>query len=413
MKKFILIVCIMLLATTMLVGCGKTQTIEESTDVLALDWEEVVKESKGKIVNIHMWGGDDLVNRYMDEWVAPRLKESYDIELNRVPINDAKDMINKLLTEKEVDRTKGSIDIFWINGENFKISKENNLLWGSFADKLPNYNTYVDKDVLDLKYDFGEETKGMEAPWGKAQFVFIYDESKIKNPPKSMEVLKEWVKENPGKFTYPAPPDFTGSAFIRHGLFETTGGYKKYLKKLNQEEFKNEASPLWNYLNEIKPYLWREGKTYPESIAKLDRLYENGEVWMSLSYNPVHAASKIEMGQFPQNTKTFVLDQGTLANTHYLSIPFNATQKAGAMVVINFLLSPEAQMKKFDPKYWGDGSVLSYDKLSEKDQKSFDQVDRGGATLSQEVLEKNRIPEISAEYVHEIEKGWMENVVKK
>jgi putative spermidine/putrescine transport system substrate-binding protein len=413
MKKMIAGLCSMILMVTILVGCTKTQDAKISTDLFDVNWEEIVKESKGKTVNIHMWGGDDSVNRYMDEWVAPRLKETYNIELNRVPINDAKDMINKLLTEKEVGKTNGSIDIFWINGVNFKISKENDLLWDSFVDKLPNYNTYVDKDALDIQYDFGEEIKGMEAPWGKSQFVFIYDESKIKNPPKSMEELKNWVTENPGKFTYPAPPDFTGSAFVRHALFETTGGYKQYLTKMNQEAFKNQSRQLWDYLNQIKPYLWRKGKTYPESIAKLDRLYENGEVWMSLSYNPVHAASKIKLGQFAKTTKTFLLDQGTLANTHYLSIPFNATQKAGAMVVIDFLLSPEAQMKKFDPKYWGDGAVLSYDKLSNDEKKSFREIDRGEVTLSQEILEKNRIPEISAEYVHEIEKGWMENVVKK
>ncbi|WZL73346.1 ABC transporter substrate-binding protein [Clostridiaceae bacterium 35-E11] len=413
MKKWIVTVLIFIFSLSIITGCGKSETEEESADLLDVQWKDIVAESKGQTVNMYMWGGDDAVNRYMDEWIAPRLKETFDITLNRVPINDAKDMINKLLTEKEVNKSEGSMDIFWINGENFKLAKENNLLWRAFAEKLPNYNDYVNKDAKEIQYDFGEATEGLEIPWGKSQFVFIYDTEKIKTPPKSMEALKEFVKENPGKFTYPAPPDFTGSAFIRHALFETTGGYEQYLAPLNKDKFQIQAESLWEYLNEIKPYLWREGKTYPESSAKLDQLYENGEVWMTMSYNPVHAARKVKTGQFSPTTKTFVLDRGTLANTHYLSIPFNATHKAGAMVAINFMLSPAAQMTKFDPAHWGDGMALSADKLSAEDQKALNNIDRGEATLSPQVLERHRIPEISGVYVNQIEKGWMEHVAKE
>ncbi|MTI65338.1 MAG: ABC transporter substrate-binding protein, partial [Firmicutes bacterium] len=279
MKKRLSILLIIIITIFSIVGCSENET--KKKDLMKENWDSIVKKAKGETVNIHMWGGNEPVNRYIDKWVSPQLKEQFDITLNRVPINDAKDMINKLLTEKEVNKTNGSIDIFWINGENFKNSKDNGLLWGSFAEKLPNYNKYVDKNAEDIKYDFGELTEGMEVPWGKAQFVLIYDSEKIKNPPTNMVKLKEWVKKNKGKFTYPAPPDFTGSAFIRQVLYEATGGYEKYLQSMNTNEFIKEAKPLWNYLNEIKPFLWREGKTYPESSGKLDRLYGNGEVWMT------------------------------------------------------------------------------------------------------------------------------------
>jgi putative spermidine/putrescine transport system substrate-binding protein len=39
-------------------------------------------------------------------------------------------------------------------------------------------------------------------------------------------------------------------------------------------------------------------------------------------------------------------------------------------------------------------------------------IDRGPATLSQEELSSHRIPEISAEYVQWLERGWLENVAK-
>ncbi|GKT19735.1 ABC transporter substrate-binding protein, partial [Aduncisulcus paluster] len=118
----------------------------------------------------------------MDNFIAPRLKEKYNITLNRVPISDARDMINKLITEKEVDKKDGSIDVMWINGENFALSKENDLLLGAYADQLPNYNALVDTTAKDITYDFGLSTDNMEVPWGKSQFVFVYDSAKIDTP---------------------------------------------------------------------------------------------------------------------------------------------------------------------------------------------------------------------------------------
>lgn len=365
-----------------------------------------------KTVTIYMWGGSDSINEYMDKWVATKLKEEMGIDLKRVPINSPKDIINKLITEKQAGKNSGSADIIWMNGENFKLAKENNVLYGPFTDKLSNFQKYYDANSSDIKYDFGEETNGMEAPWGKVQFTYIYDSNKVKEPPRSFEELKEWVKKNPGKFTYPSSSDFTGSAFIRQGLFETCGGYDKYLQSMSEAELAEASKPLWNYLNEIKPYLWEEGKTYPESLSKLDQLYSNGEVWITMGYDEARASNEITKGTFPASTKTMVFDKGTLANTHFLTIPFNSPNKEGAQETIDFLLSPKAQIAKFDPKNWGDGLALDFSKLSEAEKNQIKAINRGEATISVSELESHRVPEIKAFYVNFLEKGWKENVSK-
>jgi putative spermidine/putrescine transport system substrate-binding protein len=231
-----------------IVGCAHQQTMPNpSTDLLKSTWSEATQQAKGTTVSIYMWGGSDSINRYMDEWVAPRLKKETGVTLKRVPINDTKDIINKLWTEKQAGKERGSVDIIWINGENFKTAKDQGLLWGPFAEKLPNVQRYIDMKSADIRLDFGEETNNLEAPWGKAQFVFVYDQNKVQNPPKSMKELKEWIKKNPGKFTYPAPPDFTGSAFIRQALYETAGGYQQVLS-VDEKGLDQKSSELWTFL---------------------------------------------------------------------------------------------------------------------------------------------------------------------
>ena len=393
---------------------NKTDEVaSEEKEISSLEWSEVLEKAKGQVVDIHMWGGSEYVNSYMDDYVAKELKDKYDITLNRVPVTDIRDVINKLLVEKEEDKTDGTVDLLWLNGENFKLAKENDILYGELTSLIPNYIKYVNLNAEDLNYDFGYKTEGYEIPFGKAQFVMVYNSEKIANPPKSMEDLKTWIKENPGRFTYPSPPDFTGSACVRNVMYETSGGYEKYLDDMSNEEFNENTAPLWAYLNDIEENLWRNGETYPASSAILDQLFASGEVDMTMSYNPVHASNMIASGSFPESTRSFVFDNGSLSNTHYLSMPFNCVDEEASVVVLDFLLSPEAQAMKNNPEYWGDFTVLDFEKLNDDEKLLFEELDLGKATLSTEELASKRLPEISSEYVNKLEKGWLEEVVKK
>ncbi len=159
---------------------------------------------------------------------------------------------------------------------------------------------------------------------GRAQFVFTYDSAKVPTPPKSFKALEEYLKANPGKFTCAAPPDFTGSVLVRHVLYETTGGWQQYGSAFSEQVYKEKSPAVWEYLNRIKPLLWQKGATYPEANTKLDQLFVDGEVTFAMSYSPTSAAVNIASGKWPKTARTFYLDAGTIANTSYVAIPFNA-----------------------------------------------------------------------------------------
>lgn len=412
----LLFIAIIILAL-ILSACAQSQDTSEvitAADLPSTSWDSILQQADGQTVNLYMWGGSDQINRYISDWAAKRLLEEANVTLRLIPMNDTRDILNQLLAQKQATvENNGTIDIMWINGENFKIAKENELLWGSFAGKLPNAQAYIDLESPDIAYDFGLSTEGMEAPWGKAQFVFVYDSERFTDPPTSIVALKEWVQQNPGQFTYPAPPEFNGSAFVRHVMFELTGGHEQYLEAMEPEEFLSKLEPVWAYLNEIKPYLWREGATYPESLSRLDSLYADGEVWMTLGFNSARAASMVENGIFQASTRTFVLDQGTITNHHYLAIPYNAPNPAGALVAINFLLSPEAQIQKYDPLHWGEDMALDANKLSGADQAKLAAIELGPAVLPPEVLSAHQLPEIHSSLVDLLEKSWIEHVAKQ
>lgn len=410
MKK-LAIYFILLLFLFSLVGCssngqGSTKSLEEKT------WKEIVETARGTTVNFYGWGGDQRVNQWIDEILAPSLKEKYNVKVNRVGMN-IDDILNKLLGEKQVDKKNGSIDVVWINGENFYTAKKNGLLYGPFTKKLANFNKYIDKDSHDANYDFGFLIDGYEAPYGKAQLVFIYDSAKLSNVPRNYQELLKLAKENPGKITYPAPPDFTGSAFIRNMICDIVGFENIKDIEPDKEKVKEAIAPAIEYLKELKPYLWMKGEAYPATVAQLNNLFADGEILLGMSYTPYLAAGKIQTGDFPETTDTFVFENGNIGNTHFLAIPFNSPNKEGAMVFINHVLSVEMQASKYDPNNWGDLPVLDSSKLNEEEKKVFENIKLGKGALPQETLLSHRIPELPADVIPIIEEIWMENIPKK
>jgi putative spermidine/putrescine transport system substrate-binding protein len=381
--------------------------------VSSMSWEEIVAEADGQEVFFYMWGGSDAINQFVQGYIGERVEENFGITLEMVPVTDASVFVNKVLGEKQAGRTEdGSVDLMWINGENFRAMKEADLLFGPYADMLPNMD-YVDTSNPVIEFDFGYPVEGYESPYGGAQFVMVYDSARFADPPRSLSELFAWARENPGRFTYPAPPDFNGSAFVRHVFYHAAGGYEQFQGPFDQELFDQVASRAWEMLNEIEPFLWREGETYPETRTQLQGMFANGEVDFDMDYNPRYAANLILQGRYPQSARTFVFEDGTLTNTHYVAIPFNSSHKAAAMVVANVILEPATQLEKTKPEVWGDPTVLSIDKLPEEWQRRFENLPRSEAVLEPEVLQEHRVPEPQAGWIEAIEEGWRANVLQK
>lgn len=369
-------------------------------------WQDTIEEAKGETVYFNAWGGADNINAYI-QWAAKRIKDEYGVTLKHVKLTDTSDAVSRVLAEKTANKhNKGSVDLIWINGENFRAMKDNNLLFGPFSHDLPNYANYVDENARQsLTQDFGTLVEGMESPWGMAQIVFLYDTATLNNPPKSMQALLEYAKANPGRITYPEPPQYLGVTFLKQALYETSLDKEALSQPANTVDFDVITAPLWKYLDELHQVAWRSGQNFPSSAEEMMRLLDDQEIDIAINFDVSGASVQIDQGNLPDTVRTYVFDKGTIGNTHFLAIPYNSNVKAGAQVVTNFLLSPEAQIYKQTPTVWGDLSVLSYDKLSLEDQNKFDNLPRGIATLSIEEL-GTTLPEPHSSWVEALEKEW-------
>jgi putative spermidine/putrescine transport system substrate-binding protein len=377
-----------------------------------MSWPEIEARAKDQTVDWFMWGGFPSTNAYVNGYVAPRVKELYGITLRQVPVKDIAEVVGKLLAEKQAGKTAGGeVDLMWINGENFRTTKRHRLLHGPFADLLPNQKL-VNWDKPSVKNDFGEPVEGLESPWGSAQVVMIYDSKRTPAPPKTVAALLDWARKNPGRFTYPAPPDFTGSVFVRHVFYHAAGDVTGWQGPLDEGRFEAAAGATYKLLRDLAPFLWRQGQTYPENPIRLSQLLADGEVDFAISYHPAEASKMILDGLYPATVRTYVFAEGTIANTHFVAIPFNAADKEGAMVVADFLISPEAQLKKADASVWGDFPAIDIGRLEPEWQARFAALPRGVATLPNDVLQQHQLPEPPAEILMRLEKGWDQHVLK-
>lgn len=362
----------------------------------AQSWQSIQQQASGQTVWFNAWGGDEAVNRYLD-WVSGEVKTHYAINLKIVHLADAADAVKRIQTEQAAGRSRnGSVDLLWVNGENFRTLKEANLLLTGWAQTLPNWR-YVDtrKPVTE---DFALPTEGAESPWGGAQLTFFARKSSMPTPPADPRALLVYAQQHPGKVSYPRPPDFTGTAFLEQLLLALTA-HPEALKKAPDNTFAQVTAPLWRYLDTLHPLLWREGNDFPPSPARMDTLLASGSLNLSLTFNPAHAQQKVASGELPADSYSFGFSRGMIGNVHFVAIPANASASAGAKVVANFLLSPQAQIRKADPAVWGDPSVLDGEKLpatAAKQLRAFTPSD------TPDVL-----PEPHAAWVNALEQEWL------
>lgn len=353
-----------------------------SRKALAAEWDGILSEAKGQTVYWHAWGGDPKINDFIT-WIGEKASERHGVTLEHVKLASTADAVARVLAEQQAGQTEGgAVDLIWINGENFAAMKAQGLLFGPFAEDLPNWPLVDVAGKPATVTDFTLPTEGFESPWALAQLVFEYDTERLKTPPQDIVSLKEWSASNPGRFTYPQPPDYLGTTFLKQVLYGVMDDPSVLQSPVDDATYDAQVAPLWAYLDALHPTLWRAAQAFPQNEPALGQLLADGEIDISFAFNPGRASAEIAAGNLPDTVRTFVLQGGTIGNASFVAIPFNAAHRAGAMVIANLILDPEVQARAQDPNILGFQTVLDLQSLAPEDRARFDALDLGVATLA-------------------------------
>lgn len=349
---------------------------------LAADWDATLAAAKGQTVYWHAWGGDPKINDFI-AFIGAQAKDLYGVTVEHVKLADTGDAVAAVLAEQQAGKTTGgAVDMIWINGANFAAMKAQGLLHGPFATGLPNWGLVDVAGKPAVVTDFTLPTEGYESPWAMAQLVFEHDSARLPTPPKSMNELATFVAENPGRFTYPQPPDYLGTTFLKQALYGVIADPALLQAPVDPATYDVTTAPLWTLLDSMHPGLWRAGKAFPQNEPALGQLLADAEIDISFAFNPGRASAEIAAGTLPDTVRTFVLDGGTIGNASFVAIPFNSSAAAGAEVIANLILDPAVQARAQDPAVLGFLTVLNVAALPAEDAARFGDLDLGVATLS-------------------------------
>lgn len=397
-----------LLLVLLVPGCWSASpaVIEPAPD---LPWDQLLVQARGQTVRIAMWDGDPMINAYMRDEIAPELERKYGIRLQVVGLFGA-GIVNRLMVEREAGRQQGDLDVVWINGETFYQLRQIDALYGPFTDRLPN-GSGIDWRNPFIASDFQQPIEGFECPWGNVQFVMISHRERVPVPPRTIEELEAWVRAHPGRFTL--DQSFTGMTFLKCLLAELAGGQDSLDGPFDEGEYLAVSKKLWTRLRQMQPDFWRRGETFPESVAQLHQLFANNEVDFTMSNNDGEVDNKVLQGVLPEAAFGYLWRSGTIRNTHYLGIPRNATRKAAALVLINHLISPEAQWRKALPAVWGDGTVLDESRLATPWKERFRELEGRTRVPPRAELEQDALLEPAPEVMLRLHADFRREIIER
>lgn len=67
--------------------------------------------------------------------------------------------------------------------------------------------------------------------------MFIHDEQTLHNPPKSFSEMLSYAKAFPNRLTYPRPPEFHGTSFIKALLIELSNNAPELQQPVTDDTF--------------------------------------------------------------------------------------------------------------------------------------------------------------------------------
>jgi putative spermidine/putrescine transport system substrate-binding protein len=194
----------------------------------------------------------------------------------------------------------------------------------------------VPKDAFDRYQGFG-------IPYRASSVILAYNSADVKDPPKTLDDVLNWVKNNDGKFTY-NPPDKGGSggAFVERVL---ALGIPQDQYQFFQTQYDESKESLWEQgwqvLKDLNPHIYNNG-FYPQGNVPVLQTLGKGSISMAPVWSD-QSLSYLDQKLLPPEVKLVQIDPPFAGSAAYLGIPADSKYKDVLYEFLNWLLTPEPQ----------------------------------------------------------------------
>jgi putative spermidine/putrescine transport system substrate-binding protein len=358
-----------------------------------------------------MFGGDDELNGYVNGYVKTELAE-LDITLNQVKINDTAEAVNKVLGEISAGKTDGgSVDLIWINGENFATLKQADAVECGYVEDLPSTEERRPHQA-GHRHRLRPAHRGLRGAVAAGhQLAGLRLHRAHRGRREERRVAVRLVAGEPGRFTYPAPPDFTGSMAVRTFFFDAAGGADQFLGDFDEAKYDAAAPKLWERLNAVEPSLWRGGSTYPASGPEVRSCSRRTRSTPSSPTARAASAPRGEGHAAADDAQRGLRRRATSATTASPRSRRTPVTRLPRRCWPTCCCRPEAALVNAGPEGAGFTSAIDLSRLPAAQRASSRARDSPYQVPPAELAAKT-LPEVTSDYVNQLEKDWKANVLQ-
>jgi putative spermidine/putrescine transport system substrate-binding protein len=324
-KKFIAA----LMAASLLAGCSSAAG---SGSASAADT---------RTVNLWATGSDNV--RQIFETLTENFNNSeenngkYEVKLNFLMSGTGtQSLTDMLVASKKADQKNTDYDLVDLGGSDLST-----LIAQIGEDSLTKLDTSKIPNAKGVSAKSSEAAEYVQ-PYRGTTVILAYDSEKVANPPKTMDELTQWIKDNPGRFAYNTPgTGGAGASFVSTSIYN-------YLPDeaftSNDKKWEEQWDEGFQYLAEIHPYMYQSGGSvvYPNKNQGALDLLNQGEIDMTPMWADMTLSQRAS-GQLRDSIKITQIDPSFTGSLQSLAIPANGSNPDGAYAFINYMLSDEAQ----------------------------------------------------------------------
>lgn len=345
---------------------GSPSTDENQSN--AGDVENSIIKEKRDIVILDPGGEqdmfDEIVRLFKDEY------PDYVGEVVWIPASTG-ETVSKLVAERDAGKPYTTL---CTNGYDTVAAGIDAGVYINLLEKYPDrFSEYIEQfnedSKLQLDRALGYAIPHLNSIGGP---MITYWPDKVQNPPKTLDELLEWCKENPGKFAYPRPSNSGAGYAWLQGL--------PYLAGEENPDDPTTWTKGWDYLKELDQYI----DYYTTGSALLYRDFNEGTRWMITTAVGYETNQRVLGAMSPECKQLFLDDLHWVTDSNFWSIPtgLDPQDEELSCLFIEFTLRPEIQALLYDSGFMYPGPVIEGVTLEDAPQESQDALN---AVLTEEL----------------------------